>query len=131
YVEGVSRSGRVNLGRVVEDNTTPGCAVYTGAWSGYARLGALDRSHAAVCHTPGKREWARGDDGGGGREVHDNTLGGVGTGPGNFLGPFRGVSKHHLDRYVAVFQWAHNLKTATDEFLRTLLGTKPGTNLAT
>jgi transposase len=131
YLEVVPRSDRVNLERVVEGNTTPGCAVYTDEWSGYARLGELDRSHAAVCHTPGKREWARDDDGDGVREVHDNTLEGIWTGLRNFLRPFRGVSKHHLGRYVAVFQWAHNLKTATDEFLRALLGIKPGTNLAT
>ncbi len=116
----VSRSSRVNLERVVEDHSTPECAVYTDEWSGYAHLGELDRQHATVCHAPGKREWARDDDGDGVREVHDNTLEGLWTGLRNFLRPFRGVSKHYLDQYVAIFQWASNVKAATNEFLRTL-----------
>jgi transposase-like protein len=37
--------------------------------------------------------------------------------------PFRGVHKKYLAQYVAVFEWAHNLKTATLEFVATLLGT--------
>jgi len=46
-----------------------------------------------VCHTPGKRVWARDDDGDGIREVHVNTIEGLWTGLRNFLRPFRGVSK--------------------------------------
>ena len=41
-----------------------------------------------------------------------------------------GVSKWYLVQYVAVFQWAHNLKRATDDFLRTLLGMRPSTGSA-
>jgi transposase-like protein len=74
------------------------------------------------CHAPGKREWARDDDGDGIREVHNNTLEGIGTGLRNFLRPFRGVHEKYLDQYVAIFEWAHNLKTATVGFLRALLG---------
>jgi hypothetical protein len=33
-----------------------------------------------------------------------------------------GVSKDHLDQYVAMFQWAYNLKEVTNAFLRMLLG---------
>lgn len=39
-----------------------------------------------------------------------------------FLRPFRGVSKHYLGQYVAVFQWTYNRKEATPETLRMLLG---------
>ena len=46
------------------------------------------------------------------------------------LAPFRGVSKWYLDQYVAIHQWSYNIKRATDEFLRMLLGIRPGTNLA-
>jgi transposase len=131
YLEVVEHADRATLERVVEDNTAPGCTVYTDDWGSYAHLPGLDRPHASVCHKPGQREWARDDDGDGVREVHDNTLEGIWAGLRNFLRPFRGVSKHHLDQYVAMFQWAHNLKAATDEFLRALLGapttTKPAT----
>ena len=50
------------------------------------------------------------------------------TGLRNFLRPFRGVSKWYLDQYVAVFQWGYNIKRVTDEFLRILLGMRPGTD---
>ena len=63
-----------------------------------------------VCHTPGKRVWARDDDGDGIREVHVNTIEGLWTGLRNFLRPFRGVSKIYLQQYLAVHEWAHNLK---------------------
>jgi transposase len=72
----------------------------------------------------------RDDDGDGIREVHDNTLEGIWTGLRNYLRTFRGVSKHYLAQYVAIFQWAYNIKAVTDEFLRTLLGILPFTKLA-
>ena len=102
--------------------TGPGVTLNTDEWQGYNGVAATGRGHATVCHTPGQREWARDDDGDGVREVHNNTAEGIWTGLRNFLRPFRGVSKWYLNQYVAVFQWAHNLKAATDEFLRALLG---------
>ena len=39
--------------------TQPGAVVNTDEWSTYCHLGEADRSHVAVCHGPGKREWAR------------------------------------------------------------------------
>jgi hypothetical protein len=39
----------------------------------------------------------------------------------NFLRPFRGVHKKYLATYVAMFEWAHNLKRVTTDFLRTLM----------
>ena len=107
--------------------TTPGAMVYTDEWQAYQALPQRGRKHATVCHTPGQREWARDDDGDGICEVHDNTLEGMWTGLRNFLRPFRGVSKWFLDQYVAIFQWAYNLKTATDDFLRALLGVRLST----
>jgi transposase-like protein len=35
------------------------------------------------------------------------------TGLRNFLHPFRGVHKKYLAIYVAMFEWAHNLKRVT------------------
>jgi transposase-like protein len=121
FLEVLARSNRVNLERVVEDNTTPGCTVYTDEWAAYAHLPELDRRHASVCHTPGRREWARDDDGDGVNEVHNNTLEGTWTGLRNFLRPFRGVSQWFLDQYVAVFQWASNYPAVGWDFIRALL----------
>src|SRR2546423_1746035 len=104
YLAVISRSNRVNLERVVEDHTTPGNTINTDEWSGYAHLNELDRKHATVCHAPSRREWARDDDGDGVREAHNNTMEGRWVGVRNFLRPFRGVSKHYLGQYVAVFQ---------------------------
>ena len=99
--------------------------MYTDEWSGYKPLTAAGRGHATVNHNAG--EWARDDDGDGVREVHCNTLEGLWTGLRNFLRPFRGVNKVYLDQYVTMFEWAHNLKRVTDEFLRVLLGGRAAT----
>jgi hypothetical protein len=47
---------------------------------------------------------------------------GTWTGLRNFLRPFRGASKWYLSGYVAIFEWANNLKRVTDGFLALLLG---------
>jgi transposase len=53
--------------------------------------------------------------------VHDNTLEGIWTGLRNYLRIFRGVSKHYLAQYVAIFLWSYNIKAVTDGFLRVLM----------
>ena len=109
--------------------TKPGAMVYTDDWNGYNPLNRNDRGHATVNHSQG--EFARDDDGDGVREVHCNTMEGIWTGLRNFLRPFRGVNKIYLEQYVIMFEWAHNLKTVTDEFLRILLGSADTTKLVT
>ena len=109
--------------------TKPGATVYTDDWNGYNPLDRNDRRHATVNHSQG--EFARDDDGDGVREVHCNTMEGIWTGLRNFLRPFRGVNKIYLEQYVIMFEWAHNLKTVTDEFLRILLGSADTTKLVT
>ena len=81
-----------------------------------------------VSHAGPRREWERDDDGDGVREARVNGMEGRGTGLRNYLRPFCGVSKWYLDQYVAVLQWGCNIKRATDEFLRILLGMRPGTD---
>ena len=130
YLEVVASASRASLERVVEDNTAAFSTVYTDGWAAYEGLPELGRGHATVCHAPGRREWARDDDGDGVREVHNNTMEGVWTGLRNFLRPFRGVSKYYLGQYVAMFQWAHNLKAVTEDFLRRLLGVPLSTDFA-
>ncbi len=127
----VEHADRSHLEHCVQQGTAPGAMVYTDEWPAYERLAERGRGHASVCHTPGRREWARDDDGDGIREVHNNTLEGIWTGLRNFLRVFRGVSKWYLDQYVAIFQWAHNLKVATQDFLRALLGVRCNTTLGT
>lgn len=123
-------NGRRFLQPFVLRATATQSVVYTDEWHGYQKLATKRRRHACVCHTPGKREWARDDDGDGIREVHNNTMEGLWTGLRNFLRPFRGVSKWFLDQYVAMFQWTYDLKKVTIHLLRKLLGVRVSTGLA-
>ncbi len=103
----------------VEAATQPCAVVYTDESGAYSRLGATGRRHGTVCHSQG--EYARDDDGDGQCEVHCNTLEGLWTGLRNFLRLFRGVHKKYLAQYVAMFEWAYNLKRVTADFLRLLM----------
>jgi transposase-like protein len=110
-------SDRETLVPFVTAHTQPGCTVTTDEWAAYNSLSATGRTHVQVCHTFGQGEWARDDDGDGIREVHTNSIEGFWTGLRNFLRPFRGVNKEHLSHYVAVHEWASNIKIVTDVFL--------------
>jgi len=114
-------SDRATLQPFVEAHTLDDATVNTDEWSAYSRLSETGRCHQTVCHTPGHREWARDDDGDGIHEVHINTIEGIWTGLRNFLRPFRGVSKCFLDQYSAIFEWAHNLKRVTVDFVRAMM----------
>jgi len=103
----------------VEKNTEQKTHVYTDESSAYAHVSETGRKHSTVNHSKG--EWARDDDGDGVREVHCNTNEGIWTGLRNFLRFFRGVHKKYLSQYTAMFEWAHNLKRVTSEFLRCLM----------
>lgn len=115
--------------------------VNTDEWGGYNTLPDTGRTRKAVCHSPlgasglamttvmgGVKcmsiRWrasgpasatscalARGN--AAGLFLVENLW----TGLRSFLRPFRGVSKYFLDGYLAVFEWAHNLKTVTVDFL--------------
>ena len=127
----VRRSGRAELEGPVLAQTRPGATVNTDEWKAYGHLPEGGRGHATVCHSParpGGPEYARDDDGDGVREVHCNTMEGTWTGLRNFLRPFRGVAKQYLGGYVAIFEWANNIKVATTAFLRSLLTPKPSTS---
>ena len=110
---------RATIQPQVEDSTQKDVTLYTDECSAYNRIAETGRSHAAVCHS--QKEWARDDDGDGIREVHCNTMEGIWTGLRNFLRLFRGVHKKYLALYVAMFEWAHNLKKVTSDFLRSLM----------
>lgn len=120
-LEVLERTDRETLQPFVEGATRPDATVNTDEWRAYARLPQTGRTHRTVNHTPGKGEWAKDADGDGVREVHTNTAEGTWTGLRNFLRPFRGVHKRYLNGYVAVFEWAHNLKEITPAALRQIL----------
>ena len=103
----------------VEADTEVTTTLYTGEHTAYHHIAETGRGHATVCHS--RKEWARDDDGDGIREVHCNTMEGIWTGLRNFLRPFRGVHKKFLTLYVAIFEWAHNLKCITSDCLRSLM----------
>lgn len=118
----VRNSTRKELEPRVLNATRPGTTVNTDEWGAYTYLAQADRRHKAVCHAYGRRVWARDLDGDGIREVHNNTIEGIWTGVRNFLRPFRGVNKFYLQQYLAIHEWAYNLKCVTLDFLRVLCG---------
>ena len=122
-------SDRATLDPLVRLFTQADTTVNTDEWVAYDLLPQSGRARVSVKHARPHPEYARDDDGDGVREVHCNTIEGIWTGLRNHLRIFRGVSKKYLDGYVAMFQWRHNLKIATDAFLRTLLTARerPGT----
>ena len=95
-------------------------SVYTDEWRAYEWV---VREHRTVSH--GIKEWARDDDGDGIREVHINTIEGLWTTLRNFLRAFRGVHKKYLAGYVAMCEFAINLKRATPAFISSLVATHP------
>lgn len=103
----------------VEAKTQKGATFYSDESSAYNKVEASGRPHGTVCHS--RHEYARDDDGDGLRQVHCNTMEGIWTGLRNFLRPFRGVHKKYLAQYVAMVEWAHNLKRVTQGFLRVLM----------
>jgi transposase len=104
---------------LVVEATQPDATVYSDEAGSFAQIGRTGRVHLTVNH--GRHEWARNADGDGKREVHDNTAEGIWTGLRNFLRSFRGIHKRYLGQYVAIFEWAYNLKHITTAFLRRLL----------
>jgi len=120
-LEVARRNDRATLCPLARDYTLPGTTVNSDEWVAYDPLPQQGRLRVKVKHSRPHPEYARDDDGDGVREVHCNTMEGIWTGLRNFIRPFRGVSKWHLAGYVAIFQWAHNLKTATLGFLHALV----------
>ena len=94
--------------RWTQDTTT----VYSDAWQGYDDL---TRQQAQVNHH--HHEWARDDDGDGICEVHTNRIEGLWTGLRSLLRPFRGVSKHYLNGYVAIYRCRVNQAVITPSFI--------------
>jgi len=130
-LEVLDSSGSEELGEFVDRACLSGTRVNTDEWVGYNRVGGRhDRVHVTVDHSGPRSTWAIDADGDGVREVHCNTMEGIWTGARTFLRPFRGVSKWREPQYVAMFEWGHNIKEVTDQFLRVMLGLGPYTEFA-
>jgi len=130
-LEVIASAGAAELDEIVDRSCLSGATVNTDEWCGYSRVGGHhDRIHVTVDHSGSKGTYAIDADGDGVREVHCNTMEGTWTGLRNFLRPFRGVSKWCLSQYVAMFEWGHNIKEVTDEFLRVMMGIRPHTEFA-
>ena len=82
-------------------------------------------AHKTVCHSI--KEWARDDDGDGINEVHTNTIEGFWTELRNFLRQFKGVSKHYIHLYVAIFEWMYNGKIISPDIIQALTFSPKGT----
>ena len=82
----------------------------------HVRTEKLD--HRTVCHSA--KEWARDDDGDGINEVHINSIEGLCTELRNFLRRFKGVRKHFIHLYIAMFEWMHNLKKVSSTVIQAL-----------
>lgn len=100
----------------VHQFTLPTATVYTDGWRGYNHI---QRTHEIVLHKDS--EWARDADGDGLYEVHTNTIEGVWTTLRNFLRPFRGVHKKFLAGYIAICEFAMNLKSVSVDFISKLV----------
>ena len=126
-LEVVESASADELDEFVDRSCLSGTTVNTDEWCGYNRVGGHhDRIHVTVDHSGPRSTYAIDADGDGVREVHCNTMEGTWTGLRNFLRPFRGVSKWCASQYVAIFEWGHNVKEATDDFLENMLGSWAG-----
>lgn len=99
-------------------------ACYSDEHAAYNGVEGIYRTHQTVCHS--QKEWARDDDGDGINEVHTNTIEGLWTEMRNYLRRFKGVSKHFIHLYTAMFEWMHNLKKVSPYFIQALVFSRSG-----
>jgi transposase-like protein len=114
----VQRGGDLRLSvmdRVTVNNLAPAIAanvdlrsrLCTDESTAYARIGeCFEGGHESVAH--GKREYARGD-------VHSNTIeGAFSLLKRGIYGTFHSVSRKHLPKYLAEFEFRYNARKAND-----------------
>lgn len=96
----------MNLKAMVRDNVDRSTRVMTDMESGYVGLAPGFASHETVNH--GLREYARGD-------VTTNTIESFfARVKRGIVGTYHNVSKEHLHRYLAQFEFAHNTRGMND-----------------
>lgn len=94
------------LKAVIAENVQQGARIMTDDWSGYRGLKHEGWKHESVKHS--MFEYVRGD-------VHTNSIEGFfGILKRGLNGIYHSVSKKHLHRYLAEFQYRYNLRELTD-----------------
>jgi transposase-like protein len=113
----VERKGRIRpkvvadvsaktLKGVIAENVDKSARIMTDDWSGYRGLKHEGWTHESVKHS--MFEYARGD-------VHTNSIEGFfGILKRGLNGIYHSVSKKHLHRYLAEFQYRYNMRELTD-----------------
>lgn len=118
-------SGQVRL-RVVKDTTGDTLCAHVHRFTheeaivntdDYQSYNALSHDHDIVCHSAGER--AR--DGDGFYEIHTNTTEGLWAAVRTSLRVFRGVHKRYLSGYLAMCEFAINLKRISPAFISSLV----------
>ena len=94
------------LKAVIAENVQSGARIMTDDWSGYRGLKHEGWKHESVKHS--MYEYVRGD-------VHTNSIEGFfGILKRGLNGIYHSVSKKHLHRYLAEFQYRYNMRELTD-----------------
>jgi transposase-like protein len=96
------------LKSVINQNVARGSRIMTDDWSGYRGLKHEGWKHESVTHSSPIFEYARGD-------VSTNGIEGFfGLLKRGLNGIYHSVSKKHLHRYLAEFQYRYNMRELTD-----------------
>jgi len=104
----------------IASSISPGTTVYTDEYAIYSHLTQMGYQHKTVNH--GKGAYARDEDGDGFHEVHVNTQEGFWSLLRSWLKPHRGISQEKLPKYLAFFEFTHNVKKRGKALLESLLG---------
>jgi transposase-like protein len=106
-VRQIERVNRETLGSAIHELVEHGSTIYTDENASYNHLDRSTRyKHESVCHSA--KEYARGD-------VSTNTVEGFfSLIKRGVYGTFHSVSKHHLHRYLAEFEFRYNTREMGD-----------------
>lgn len=105
-VRKIERVDAATLGSAIAECVEPGSTVYTDDNKGYKRIAKSGYRHDLVNHS--RREYARG-------EVSTNTVEGFfSILKRGVYGTFHSISKHHMHRYLAEFEFRYNHRDVDD-----------------
>lgn len=113
------RTTKAEVQSTLKTHRTEFGVVYSDESKAYFGVKNETLDHKTVCHSI--KEWARDDDGDGINEVHNNTMEGIWTELRNHLRSFKGVSKHYIHLYCAMFEWIFNYKQVEAKIIKMLL----------
>jgi transposase len=105
---------------IIKETISEGTLIYTDEYNIYSRLEEWGYAHKTVNHSLG--EYARDEDGDGFHEIHVNTMEGFWSLLRSWLRPHRGISQEKLPRYLAFFEFIHNIRKRGNALLPSLIG---------